>query len=184
MKFGVSICYHTGALELVERILVAVWLAVDESGYEEESERTDVVIQNWNDGVQGLLASMSELQRPDHWLRVMLFKEAVRTASRRGAFVPVPEADAECEKDCARCHERNQRWTAWYVDPQSGIANSPAKIRDRWNGMPESERKAISPRCYEQIEADSLPQAANTVLQAIKFHMGEAWKERKKSQNH
>jgi hypothetical protein len=177
-------CHFLAALAVVEDITGAVWLNTDPDGVENNELTKSKVIANWFEALPDINDAFASIEKPNQMLFAMLYKEAARAAANRGGFIEVSMPPPTAEG--TRCSGRNQLWAEWYMDPASGCLRSPAKIRDRWNKMSESDRKAASPRCYGKVQGEGLQQAANTVLQAIKAHMGiESWSaSQKSSENH
>jgi hypothetical protein len=59
------------------------------------------------------------------------------------------------------CGRRDHLWLEW----KNKLTLTPAKIRDKWNGMPQSERHRISPKSPDQI-SDGEP-GRDTVKKAL-----------------
>ena len=61
----------------------------------------------------------------------------------RGLIEDLPPDDTPGLREAYR---RDHLWLKWN---ELGERFGPAKIRDRWNGMPEAHRKVVSPRLYK-----------------------------------
>ena len=174
-SFGYSSCYFQAAIEVSERILDGVWTAVDAEGHVTNTIRPDVIASNWKEGIASARPANDELERPDDRLKVMLFKEAVRAALKRdGHFKTIEETPAKSAKS-RKCHERDKLWTEWYLSAESRCAGSPTKVGTKWNGMTDTERKAICPTAWKKIAKSSL---RNTVRKAIERFLGRQRPER------
>jgi hypothetical protein len=49
------------------------------------------------------------------------------------------------------CYHRDHFWLKWSEDKTDDTYRRPARIRDKWNRMPEAQRKTLSPRAYQAI---------------------------------
>jgi hypothetical protein len=174
-SYGNSSCYFRAAIEVSERILDAIWTAVDAEGYAENTIRLAVITSNWKEGIMTAVSAFEELERPDERLQVMIFKEAIRAALKRdGEFKVIEETPAESAK-VRKCYERDKLWTEWYNSAESGCAGSPTKIGQKWNGMTDSERKEICSTAWKRIPKSSL---RDTVRKAIVRFLGQQRPER------
>jgi hypothetical protein len=61
------------------------------------------------------------------------------------------------------CAPRDYQFFLWSLEGMG-----PAKIRDRWDGMSDEERKRISPKCWNRIGEASKRQGAQTAKQGVK----------------
>lgn len=75
-------------------------------------------------------------------------------------------------------YRRDHLWLRWHVE---GLG--PARIRDRWNAMPEGEQRLVSPRCFGgRVTADVVKEGRKKALreeQTSRKAAGNRWSHRK-----
>lgn len=66
------------------------------------------------------------------------------------------------ESDCSRrpAYGRDHLFLAW-----SAEGMKPAAIRDRWNAMPDAERKEVCPKCWQRLSEKS---GRDTIKESLK----------------
>lgn len=162
-SYGYSSCWFAAGIEVAERVLDAVWTAVDDDGYYTNTIRPDVIGDVWKSTLLEARAIIDGLERPEHFHRVMLFKEAVRASLRRDGALPIVEESPPSESS-ARCAQRDLKWCEWYLSESSGCTGSPTQVGNRWNKLSDIQRKEICPTAWQKVPRRSLK---DTVRKAI-----------------
>jgi hypothetical protein len=89
--------------------------------------------------------------QPKRIERMIAYLEAWQ--ERRAGQLEVEREDRPVARK-RRCYDRDYLWLKWYETEGQDTYHSPAKIRDRWNTMSESDRQSQSPRCSHTIGKD------------------------------
>jgi len=72
-------------------------------------------------------------------------------------------------EDKRPAYERDHLWLKW--NKEEGL--TPARIRDRWNGMSDDERRAASPRKWSRVESDSAEGQRDLIEKALRTARSE-----------
>lgn len=70
-------------------------------------------------------------------------------------------------------YARDHRWLSWHEQEKLG----PAKIRDKWDGLPDEERRAICPTAWEKVGGDD-PKTQACGREIVKTALKKAQQER------